>query len=103
MTTELASELSDRGTSGKSVTDDNRHLLQLLFSASTRFAESTAELEAEFGPLDFSADLPERIAAEFGLDMNEAWLDACGIRGARAYAEHHREEIIAQATAKGLL
>jgi hypothetical protein len=86
MTTQLASELLDRGTSGKSVTDDNRHLLQLLFSASTRFAESTAELEAEFG-----------------LDMNEAWLDACGIRGARAYAEHHREEIIAQATAKGLL
>ena len=79
------------------------HLLQLLFSAGRRFADSTDELEAEFGPLDFSSDLPERIAAEFQIDANEAWTDACHIRASRVYTERHREEILAQAEKVGLL
>ena len=94
MALRLAGQLLNR--SAARVSKDDRHLATLLFSADQRFADAAATLSREYGPLDFSADLPERLQAEYGLDANEAWLDACGIRGARAYAESHREEILAE-------
>jgi hypothetical protein len=101
MALRLAGQLLDKFPAAR-VSKDDQHLARLLMSADQRFADATATLSREYGELDFSADLPEKLQAEFGLDGNDAWLDACGIRGARAYAESHREEIIAVATAKGL-
>jgi hypothetical protein len=80
-----------------------RHLTQLLFDAEQQFADGCSDLEKQYGELDFSADLPERLAAEFQICANEAWIDACTIRASRVYAETHREEILNQVQKVGLL
>jgi hypothetical protein len=86
---------------GKPVSIDASHLTQLLFDAGQQFADACSDLEKQFGQLDFHTDLPERIAAEFQIDANEAWTDACHIRAARAYALANKEAIIAAAIEKG--
>jgi hypothetical protein len=103
MSLRLLSQLLDNRTPGHSVSADDRHLLQLLFSTERRLADSTFELEAQFGPLDFSGRLPELFAAEFGIDLNEASRDALEIRARRVHTETHREEILAHAQEAGLL
>jgi hypothetical protein len=100
MALRLAGVLLNRSV--ERVSKDDRHLARLLMSADQRFADATATLAREYGELDFSNDLPERLQVEFGLDGNDAWLDAGNIRASRSYADAHKDEIIAAATAKGL-
>ena len=99
MANHLAGQLLNR----KVVSSDDRYLVKLLFTAFKRFAASTDELEPQFGPLDFSDNLPELLQAEFGLTSNDAWQTACNIRARRSHVLAHKEEIIAAAKAKGLI